>query len=455
MAGLSAAHRSALAALLARCGDPVLKAVGGAVHRLPGERAIELRAMLSDEMRDRRRRSLVFGPVAPMFRPRADGVAAMTFPAEVLPRLWRLASEREPQLLPRLDDEDEDSDAVVVANRICQAAASIVRDRPDLVWPAGLEPDVRDDGLFDLAACLDLSHLVRRAMPSIEVWLKRPDGDQLAELRLLVKDAAAIHADGARRFVEILFAHLEDAVLVLRIITRTSGVAGREGFLSASELSDFVDRLLDGVAVRATRLAAYTPRLDAEELRSVLRDLDWCANVLAELDVTLTLDPGSPWGKAVRDARLKLADWLSGLMRAAEKAVDKALPLERVQIVGRMSRMAPRLAAPGRGDEADIALALLRLVGAARGASATFGCESDRRALEESLQARLTDYADQVLVMINDDEAPDEDQALRLVAVAARYLEEIGARDAARTVRRRAAVAGGSGSQDGPSSRAA
>ena len=455
MAGLSVAHRSALAALLARCGDPVLKAVAGAVARLPGERATELRALLSDEVRDRKRRSLVFGPLAPMFRARADGVAAMTFPAEVLPRLWRIASEREPHLLPRLDDEDEDSDAVAVANRICQAAASVVRDRPELVWPSEISPDTREDGLADLAVCLDLAHLARRAMPSIEVWLKRPDGDQLAELRLLVKDAAAIHTDGARRLIEMLFAHLEDAVLVLRIVTRTSGVAEREGFLSASELADFVDRLLDGVAIRAARLGAYAPRLDAEELRAVLRDLDWCANVLAELDVTLTLDPGSLWGKSVRDARLKLADWLSGLMRAAEKAVDKALPLTRVQIVGRMSRMAPQLTAPGRGDDADVALALLRLVGAARGASATFGCESDRRALEEALQARLTDYADQVLLMVNEGEAPDEDHALRLASVAARYLEEIGARDAARTVRRRAAVAGGSGSQDGPSSRAA
>lgn len=455
MAGLSVAHRSALAALLARCGDPVLRAVAGAVAPLPGERAIELRAMLTEEMRDRRRRSLVFAPLAPMFRPRADRVTAMTFPAEVLPRLWRVASEREPQLLPRLDDEDEESDAVAVANRICQAAASVVRDRPDLIWPADLEPEAREDGLADLAACLDLAHLARRAMPSIEVWLKRPDGDQLAELRLLVKDAAAIHTDGARRLVEMLFAHLEDAVLVLRIVTRTSGVAEREGFLSASELADFVDRLLDGVSVRAARLAAYTPRLDAEELRRVVGDLDWCANVLGELDVTLTLDPGSPWGKSVRDARLKLADWLSGLMRAADKAVDKALPLTRVQIAGRMSRKAPLLTAPGRGDEVDVALALLRLMGAARGASATFGCESDRRALEEALQARLTDYADQVLLMVNDGEAPDEDHALRLVAVAARYLEEIGARDPARTVRRRAAVAGGSGSQDGPSSQAA
>lgn len=457
MAGLSDAHRSALAALLAQCGEPVLKAVADAVARLPGPRAVELRAMLAHETRDRRRRAYAFAPLVPMFRPRADGVSALTFPADVLPRLWRLSSEREPDMLPRLDEPDEDEEvlAVAVANRICQAAASIVRDRPDLVWPAGRDPDNRERGLEELAACLDLAHLARRALLSIEVWLKRPDGDQLAELRLLVKDAAAIHADGAKRLLEMMFAHLEDAVLVLRIVTRTSGAAGREGFLSASELADFVDRLLDGVAARANRLAAYAPGPDAGELRQVIADLDWCANVLAELDVTLALDPGSEWGRTAREARVKLADWLGGLMRAADKAVDKALPLTRVQLAGRMTRQAPLLSAPARGEAADAALALLRLVGAARGATSVFGCESARKALEEALQARLTDYADQILHMVNDGEAPDEAHALRLVGVAARYLEEIDARPAARTVRRRAAVAGGDPGGLGPSSQAA
>ena len=124
MAGLSTAHRSALAALVSRCGDPVLKSVADAVARLPGPRAAELRDMLTAEMRDRARRAFVFAPVSPMFRPRNDGVAAMTFPAEVLARLWRIAADREPHLLTRLDDEDDRAAAVMVANRICQAAAA-------------------------------------------------------------------------------------------------------------------------------------------------------------------------------------------------------------------------------------------------------------------------------------------------------------------------------------------
>src|SRR5690606_27403360 len=135
----------------------------------------------ADETRDRTRRRLVMGPLLPMFRPRADGVEAVVFPAAVLPRLWKAGSAREPALLPKLDQTGPIADAV--ADRICLAAAAAVRDQPEMIWPAGLAPERRESGLADLAACLDLAHLARRGLPSLEVWLKRPDGDQVAELR--------------------------------------------------------------------------------------------------------------------------------------------------------------------------------------------------------------------------------------------------------------------------------
>ncbi|GAA0617868.1 hypothetical protein GCM10009422_11430 [Brevundimonas kwangchunensis] len=452
MSGLSTAHSVALAALLARCSEAMLKSVSTTVSGLPGEKANDLRRMLAEEMTDRRRRAVAFAPILPMFAERADGIPATTFPPDVLARLWKAASGREPQLLPRLD-EDEGGE-IIVANRICQAAASIVRDRPDLVWPEASRPDIRDKGLEDLVISLDLAHLARRALPLIDVWLKRPDGDQLAELRLMVKDGSGIHADGAWRLVEILFAHLADAVLVLRILTRTSGAADRIGFLSVSEMGEFVERLLNGVSQRVERLTAWATAGGKDDIAPVMADLDWCANVLAELDVTLTLEPDSPWGMSVRESRLAVAAWMTTLYRKADKAVDAALPMTRVQTSGRMTRQVPDLSAPARGEAAETAFALMKLVGVTRGAASTFGAEAGRKALMDELVERLTSYADQILGVIND-EATDRNHALALIAVAARYLELIEAKEAAKTVRRRAAVAGGSAVTAGASSAAA
>lgn len=454
MAGLTAAHRAALAALLERCPDDMLRTVAAAVAPLPGGRAAELRDMLAYETQDRKRRRLVMAPVAPMFRPRSDGVSAMTFPAHVLPRLWKVASVREPDLLSRLEGDDE-AEVAAVADRICLAASALVRDQPDLIWPPEGDGAAREQGLTDLAACLDLSHLARRGLPSLQVWLKRPDGDQIAELRLMLKDCAGVHADGAQRVLEMLFAHLEDAVLILRIVVQTSLAAEREGFLSESELADFIDRLIAGVDARAQRIAAFQPGVEPGLVAPVIADLTWCANVLGELDVTLTLNPQSVWGRSVREARGTIARQLAALLRAADKAVDQALPLERVQIAGRMTRKVPRLAAPVKGEGVRAALNLLKLVGSVRGPASTFGCEADRKTLVEALTARLTDYADETLRMINDGDADDEAHALNLVEIAARCLVLIDAVEAARTVRRRAAVASGPIRDSGASSRAA
>lgn len=453
MAGLSIAHRSVLAAMLERCPEAMLRTISAAVGPLPGGRSAELRQILADELRDRARRAMVLAPVTPMFRPRADGIGAMIFPSAVLTRLWKLASAREPELLSALDSDGPD--AVAVADRICQAAATVVRDQAEQVWPEAENASSRDAGLADLAACLDLSHLARRGLPSLEVWLKRPDGDQIAELRLLLKDCADVHVDGAQRLLEMLFAHLDDAVLILRIIIQTSGSAGREGFLSASELAGFVDRLIVGVDARAARIAAFKPAVDIERVEATIADLSWCASVLGELDSTLTLNPQSAWGKSVRDGRVSIARQLSSLLRAADKAVDLALPLERVQITGRMTRKVPRLTAPVVGDEVKAARSLLKLVGSVRGPASTFGCEADRKVLVETLTTRLTDYADEALRLINDGEAGDEDHALKLVELSAQCLDLIAAADPARTVRRRAAVASGPRSEGGASSEAA
>ena len=451
MAGLTVAHKVAIAAMLELCPDDMLRAVAGAVASLPGGKAAELRIMLADEHRDRVRRQFVMAPLVRMFRARPDGVEALTFPPAVLARLWKAASSREPELLSRLDGDEP---SVVVADRICLAAAAVVRDQPGLIWPGADDP-ARLAALEDLAACLDLAHLARRGLPSLEVWLKRPDGDQIAELRLLLKDCADIRLDGAPRVLEILFSNLDDAVLILRILTQTSRAVDQENFLSASELAGFVDRLIAGVDLRAARIAAFKPASDMARVKDVIADLTWCANVLGELDVTLTLNPKSPWGKAVRDGRVAIAGRLSALLRAADKAVNQALPMERVQIAGRMTRKAPQLAVPIASETILAARSLLRLVGSVRGPASTFGCEADRKVLVEALTGRLSDYADQVLRMVNDAEVPDEARALEKIDFVAQCLELIAADDAARTVRRRAAVAGRPSEGAEASSRAA
>ncbi len=427
-----------MAPLLERCADAMLKQLQKAVSGMPGERARQLEVLLDEEVVDRQRRATVLGPILPMFRPRSDGIEGVVFPAGVLPRLWKLASAGEPALLRRLDKPG--SQATRVADRICLAAAAAVRDQPDGVWPESWStPAERSRGLADLASSLDLIHLARKGLTSLDTWLGRPDGDQVAELRLMIRDSAEIMPDGAQRVLEILFSHIDDAVLILRILTQASGSAGRESFLSASELAGFVDRLIAGVMERVERVGAY--KSGAGPIVPVIEDIGWSSAVLAELEATLQLQPDSAWGRSARNARVAISKRLCTLLRTSEKLLDGALPLVRVRIAGGMSREAPDLTAPSESERIGAARDLLSLVGAVRGPAGVFGCESERKEVVEVLSQRLSRYAEEAIGAVNAGEVDNPRHALTLVSISADFLTLIDEEEAARTVRRRAAIA--------------
>ena len=437
MTGLSVAHRTALSQIVDGCGDAALAQLEAVVRTLPGSRAADLLVMLRAEALDRRRRLAAFGPLVPMFRPRGDGVAGLTFPSAVLGRLWRTVAGREPDLMSRLDEADS-PEAVAVGDRLCLAAAGMVRDRGDEIWP-GADPAQ----VAELAGCLDLAHLVRRGVGRLPAWSERPDEEQAAELRLMMRDAGAVADDGSRRAIDILFAHLGEAHRILRVIVHTSSAAGRDGFLSESEMAVFVDRLLSAVNARVARVAAFRPQAGLQGLETVKADMLWCAAVLNELDMTVQVRPNTVWGKQARDARVKVAGQLQALLKGVEAAVDRVLPTTRAQTAGRMTRQIPKLDTPVDGDLVEQARILLSLVAAVRSPAGVFGCEAQRAKLVTALEERLSKHADEALELINAGEAGDERHAVALVELVAEFLDRIELADAARTVRRRVAVAGG------------
>lgn len=435
MADLSVAQRAALAQLIAACPDHLLSQLETLAAAMTGDRAWALRDMVEAEGLDRRRRDAAFAPLSPLFRPRADGLEGLSFPSGVPARLWRLATRNEPELLPQLDRDDELSR--MVADRLCLSAASAVRDQGESLWP-----EATPDQVAELAACFDLAGLTRRCLDHLEAWMGRPGSAATAELKLALRQAASIAPDGAERLMEILFAHLSDARMMLRVVAHATPVAGRETFLGESELAVFIDRVVTALAHRAAQATAFDPTAEGADPARLKADLDWCAETLSEIDVSLPLRSDSAWGKAVRQARLKIALRLSELFTAAERAAVAVLPVERTALVGRMTRPSPRLDQPVDAAAAARAKALLAVIGLVRGPAAVFGCEAERRQTAEGLTGRLATWADEAIERLNDGEAADEGIARKRIALTAELLGQIGAREAQRTVRRRLTVAG-------------
>ena len=447
MADLSVAQRAALAQIIEQVPDRTLRQLAMAVGAMPGERARSFETMLTEEVRDRARRARGLASLAPLFRARPDAVAGLRFPPPVLARLWKRVAVAQAELLtyldPRTDYEDDAHRVTTVCARLCASAAAAVRDEPDLIWPPYLtdedEERGREAGLEILAQACDLGGLAHRALPSLKAWVGRPDGDQVAELRLLLRDAAAISGDGARMLLEVLFAHIPDAPLVLRLVALATPVAASESFLSGSELATFVDRLIVAAEVRAARIAAYRTSDPVEPLSA---DLEWIALFLAETGTTVQIGAGSAWGKRIRQVRRGVSKTLGGLLNRVGRSVDPALPMVRAHAAGPARREAPDLEAPIEPEILAVAHAALDLARATRTLAPAFGCEGPRQILIADLTARLIAYADLGLEEIHAGAVADPALAVRRVILAADFLERIEQVAEGRAVRRRVAAAG-------------
>lgn len=448
MAGLSVAQQAALAQMVEALPEAAFDRLVPVVGTMPGERARDLEALMAQIARDRARRSRGLAPLLPLFRPRKDGVAGLSFPPQVLPRLWKVLAARQADLLPHLDlrtDYRDNSSRVAAATvRLTAAAAAAVRDQPEAIWPpelGGLPGGGmgREEALVVLAEVCDLGGLAQRALPSLGIWTGRPDADRIAEFRLLLRDADTIVPDGTQRLLEILFAHLEASPLLLRLVVIASKAGGRGSILSGSELAPFVERLIEAAEARLARVATY--RLGAE-LALLRADLDWIASFLTETEGTLQIEPGSAWSLRLRQIRAGVSKTLGQALSQIEAQVERALPMQTIKVPGQGRRELPDLDAEIDAVAVAEAKAGLDLVRMVRTLGVTFGCDGQRQALVADLTLHLTQYADRALEEIHAGAGLDAARAGAWVTLAAGFLERIEAVSEGHSVRRRVAVAG-------------
>lgn len=436
MTELLAAQRAALAQLIARCPDDVLGALETALADMQGTRAEAVRLMFTEEIRDRFRRDQVFGPVAPMFRPRSDDMEGLVFPSPLLGELWKAAKRNEPELLSQLDRDDDLSR--MIADRLCFTAASAMRDYGQGIWPQGT-PEQRET----LARILDVTGIARTTVPRLHDWQGRVTADAAADMKLAFRQAAAIGLDGAQQLMEIYFAHLREGLQVLRLANHASALGNPPTTLSDGPFSDFVERVINSLVRKADRLVDFTLEEGPHGVLDFRERLLWIATALSEIDMVVSPRPDSVWARTLRHQKLRISQSLCERFKAADKLIDGLLPQEKTALVGKMTRVSPRLVASLDDAEVEKARLLMGIIFISRGPAAVLGCETERRQTVEGITGRISNWAAEALDRLNRGEAADNGQmARRRLQVLVDLLQLAGAKDAARTVRRRLATAG-------------
>lgn len=438
MRDLSEPKRVAIATLIEAAPDAMLASIEAAFRTATSAPAVAVRELAAAAQVERAARTLAFQPILPLFAFRTDGVRAPRFPQATLALLWRELAARRPDaiaiLATRVRSQEPDVPGVLVDGLSAEAAA-LLREGDPARW--GLAGEAQAESL---AGFFELTPLARVTLPRLHEWLGRIDHERGVSLRLAFKDAAGVRDDGAACLLELMMGHLDHAGQVLRLVAAITDGA-REAFIRNSELADFGERLVEFVEARAGEIRALGPRSTAAETDAAMAGLSSAVEILSEFDMNVPPTPDGNWSRRLASARAAIGGQLETVVRGVEKLVDKALPLASTRIAGRMSRLAPNLAADPEAPAVHEARRALGMVHRLRGAASALGCESLRVQVAETVAVRVDSYAEEVLQLLHGGETEDPARALALLEVAAEFLGLSRDESAASLVRRRAAVA--------------
>jgi hypothetical protein len=404
-----------------------------------------VRRLVESEVAERTLRNTVLSPIAPMCVGAGDDKKILTFPARVLPLLWRGIAAVEPDRVAqaRTAAAEHMPPALVsdLHDALVKAAAASLRERsvPQFAAAAELCDAARADGAALLASCLDIGHIVRRAALRLPEWLAQPGGETTAGARLAYKDAVAISEDLGQRLFHMLAAQLAEPWMVLRIVSAVMDKPP-ERYLADSELAWFGENLMADVDTALNGIASLNPDEGPAAGRAVAKTVEVVVQQVLEMETCIELNREHGWGARVQKQRSSLAGVVERRLKEAERAVVEALPTQASRTPGRRRPM-PRLTEPPNPRLLKRAAALLSFAHEVRTTANYGGFGSARSKLVESLGEHIDHYVEDVLDLIRTGDAPDREIAEAFLAAAADFSHLILGEKAGELIRRRAHAA--------------
>jgi hypothetical protein len=404
--------------------DGALRTLDGALSMTYDAAMIEVRQLIVDERQRRKTKSTVFAPFMPLFEHRADELNSVLFPGWLPGNLWRALQRHEPELVAEAQfvaaGLGRNDPTPVIFFRVVTAAAELLRTHSSEILPP--HPRKGDmEEVLEFAEYLDLHRIVVDALIKLPDWLGRIDADKAAALRVLYKDACNKSDDSGARFMEVLFANLDDGVQIMKLIGAVVD-KNNDRFLAESELADFGGRVIERIeeSIQTLRQDFDKPfRADTDPHAAGVRVAE-CLALMHALEQAIELSRDGPWGQRVSQAHKVVAVLVEGRLKLVDKAVSQALPTKASR--GGLPR--PRMDKPLVDMDLQKARAQLTFMRDVRLQAQHGGYATLHGKTVQAVELLLTSYFEDLLWTANSDEAFDVE---RLEAFFAAVLDLIEA----------------------------
>ncbi|HEX2561862.1 hypothetical protein [Phenylobacterium sp.] len=445
MAALSDEKIQIVRALVEQAPDPVVARLQAALAQAGGDDALaSVRQLVDLEADDRRVRNSVLAPIAAMCLGDGRSTDRIRFPKSVLGLLWCGLKRAAPAevadargVLRELAGCEHSREAF---DRLTRVAAEGVRERQGRDFTAAAEAaaKARENGAGLLAACLDISPVVRLACQRLPEWMNRTDQEVVAQARVAFKDAVTTRTDAAPLFFEMLAAQLAHPWQVLRIISAVMDKPD-EHYFAASESALFALRLMDQVDAEMRTVAAIDADGGRDAGRAAAKVVERITEQIGEISAAMRLDREGGWGRRVAQQRAALASTVEARLRELERAIGAALPTRQEKVARRMKAV-PKVSQAPDAEAVGRAMTLLQFASDIRGCAGAGGFASSRAKMLEALAETVDTYVEDLLDRLRHGEVEDAAAARAYLEVAAEFAGLIHDPKAAQVVRRRASA---------------
>ncbi|MBQ1542855.1 hypothetical protein C5708_12800 [Caulobacter sp. CCUG 60055] len=404
----------------------------------------EIRDLVRAELEQRRVRAAVFHPIARLCAAERGG-RKLGFPPSTLAAVWRGLKAHAPDEIAAAaatfrDLRDPDAPEPEVFDQLCRRAAKGLRE-PAAAYAAAarlLDAD-QAGGAEAFAICLDLAPIVRGALRRLPDWFGRMSDEGAAAARLAYADSVAVSAGAGPWLFDILALHLDEPWMILRVLSAVMDRPG-DSYVSGSEVARFGEQLLDEVDTRLDTIKHFDGAGDEAALAAA-RSVDVAARIVAQFESDFDLSRDGPWGRRIAQQKQTLAAVVEARLRALDKALAAALPVQPQRGLGRQQRNVPRLSEEldlGAVDRADAMLVFLQATRVSAG-HAGFGVAWQKAS--EAAAKQIDQYSEDLLDLLHVGDAEDPGRVRRFLDAAARLTRRVNGDRAAEVMRRRAAAA--------------
>ncbi|OYW83083.1 MAG: hypothetical protein B7Z26_01555 [Asticcacaulis sp. 32-58-5] len=323
--------------------------------------------------------------------------------------------------------------------RLVTAGARILRDDPLSVVPKGHDQrDLRE--VSEFAHYLDLHRLLRQYLNRLPDWMGRIDAEKAATLRLWYKDACAFSEDAGVRFIEAIFANMDDGAMIIKIIA-TVADRPNDRFLAESELADFGERILLLAEERTDtfkRLMSSKSK-DLGFMAEAGADISRCLMALMGLEQYIELARDGPWGKRVAAAHKTIAELVEGRLKTAAGHIQGALPMKSEKVAGRVRKDYPDVRTPMDEAATTNAKAMLTFLKDIKHTASSGGYASLLTKTVQEVETVLDGYMDDLIGIANHDAGLDVEAVMTLFEGVIDLIEALFGEERAALARRRVA----------------